>query len=237
MTHGRATEESTIYEHWTRMHLRRKWKRMCQLLENRKSPASYAEVPASRVRLGAGSSDKGSWVAIGTLITLLLGPSILAVLATYNVNQRNRPSEEELAADFFSHETTFDELVQRLDADRGAVGPERETPIDFAALSRLSKNAVRMDTYRGLLRQISVADFRYFPNSGKLILLPDRPASLQRPSKSYLYLPHAQPQPLVRHHGYYWRGPGVYILTGDRPLKGSWFIQYDTVMPVAFVPY
>src|SRR5215469_11090740 len=216
------------------MHLRQKWKRMCELFESHERRASYAEVAASRVRTGAGTSDTGSWTAIWAVIALLLGSSTLAVLATYEVDLLNRPSEEELTANFFSHETTFNELVQMLDADRRTLAPEGETPIDFAALSRPGASAARAETYRGLLRQISVADLRYFPDSGRLILLPDRQANLQRPSKSYLYLPHAQPPPVVPHHGYYWRGPGVYVVTGDRPLKGPWFIHYDTMIHVAF---
>jgi hypothetical protein len=168
---------------------------------------------------------------------LLLGSSTLAVLGTHEVDLRNRPSDEELAANFLSHETAFNELVQMLDADRRTLADEGDTPIDFAALSRPDADTARAETYSRLLRQISVADLRYFPDSGKLILLPDRQANLQRPSKSYLYLPHAQPQPVVRHHGYYWRGPGAYVVTGDRPLEGSWFIHYDTMIQVAFSPY
>jgi len=171
------------------------------------------------------------------LIGLMLASSALAVLATCEVDPGNRPGDAELTANFLSHETTFNELVQMLDGDRRTLALEGETPIDVAALSRLGASAARAQTYSGLLRQISVADLRYFPDSGKLILLPDRQANLPRPSKSYLYLPHAQPQPVVRHHGYNWRGPGVYVVTGDRPLKGSWFIHYDTVIQVAFSPY
>ena len=210
---------------------------MCELLESHERRASYAEVPATRARTGAATSDKGSWAATWALIALLLGSAALAALATYEVDLRNRPSDEELTANFFSHETTFNELVRMLYADRRTLAPEVETPIDFAALSRLGAGAAGVETYSGLLRQISVADFRYFPDSGKLILLPDRQANLLRPSKSYLYLPHAQPQPVVRHHGYGWRGPGVYVVTGDRPLKGSWFIHYETTVQVAFSPY
>jgi hypothetical protein len=167
----------------------------------------------------------------------LLGSATLAVLATYEVDIRNRPSDEELTANFLSHETTFNELVQMLDADRRTLASEGETPIDFAALSRPDADTARAETYSGLLRQISVADLRYSPDSGTLILLPDRQANLPRPSKSYLYLPRAQLQPVIRHHGYHWRGPGVYVVTGDRPLKGSWFIHHDTTIQIAFSPY
>ena len=219
------------------MHLGQKWKRMCELLESHERRASYAEVSACRVRTGAGTCDKGSWAEIWALIALLLASSTLAVLATHEIDLRSRPSDEELTANFLSHETAFNELVQMLDADRRTLAAEGETPIDLAALSRPDASAARAETYSGLLQQISVADLRYFPDSGKLILLPDRQANPQRPSKSYLYLPHAQPQPMVRHHGYHWRGPGAYVVTGDRPLKGSWFIHHDTMIQVAFSPY
>jgi hypothetical protein len=210
---------------------------MCELLESRERRASYAEVPASRARTGAATSDKGTWAAIWALIALLLGSATLAVLAIYRVDLSNRPSDEELTANFFSHETTFNELVQMLDADQRTLAPEGKTSIDFATLSRLSASAARAETYSELLRAISVVDLHYFPDSGKLILLPDRQANLQRPSKSYLYLPHAQPQPVVGHLGYHWRGPGVYVVTEDRPLTGSWFIRCDTMIQVAFSPY
>jgi len=167
----------------------------------------------------------------------LLGSSTLAVLYTYAVGLSNPPSDEDLTANFFSHEATFNELVQMLDADRRTLAAEGETPINFAALSTLGASAARAETYGGLLREISVVDLRYFPVSGKLILLPDRQANLKRRSKSYLYLPHAQLQPLVRQHGYHWRGPGVYVVTGDHALKESWFIHYDTMIQVAFSPY
>jgi hypothetical protein len=210
---------------------------MCELLESQESRASYAGVRTSCLRTGAGGSDKGSWAAIWAVMALLLASATLAVLASREVDRSNRPSDEELTANFLSHETTFDELVRMLDTDRRALAPEEQTPIDFAALSRLGASAARAETYRGLLRQISVADLRYFPDSGRLILLPDRQANVPRPSKSYLYLPHPEPQPAVRHHGYTWRGPGVYVVTEDQPLKGSWFIHHDAMIQIAFPPY
>jgi len=210
---------------------------MCELLESRERRAGYAGVAGSRARTGTAASDKRSWAAIWALVALLLGSATLAVLATYEVDLSNWPSDEELTANFFSHETTFNELAQMLERDRRTLAPEGETPIDFATLSRLGASAARVQTYSGLLRRISVVDLRYFPDSGKLLLLPDRRANAQRPSRSYLHLPHAQPQPLVGHHGYTLRGPGVYVVTGDRPLKGSWFIHYDTMIQVAFSPY
>ena len=95
-----------------------------------------------------------------------------------------------------------------------------------------------MDTYERLLRQISVADLRYFPGSGKLILQPAAAqANIEGVSKSYVYRTGGQPHPVVAHPGYNWRGPGVYFLTGDRRIEGSWFIHYDTTIALAFSPY
>ena len=193
---------------------------MCELMEN------HGRLP-----------EKVSWVTLCTLIALVLGPSTLAVFATYDVNRENQPSDEQLAIHFFSHEAGFDELVHMLAADHLSLAANRATGIDLAAVARLDKDTARLWTYRGLLRQISVADFRYFPDSGKLALVPDGQENPQRPSKSYLYLPRAQPQSLVQHHGHSWREPGIFILTGDHPLKGRWFIHHETTIRVAVTSY
>lgn len=181
--------------------------------------------------------EKGSWVAVCIAIALMLGLLTLAVFATYDVNQESQPSDEALTANFFSHEARFDELVQMLAADHPSPTAAGAAGIDLATVAGLDEDAARLRMYRGLLRQISVADLRYFPDSGKLVLVPDGQKNLERPSKSYLYLPHAQPQSLVQFHGYDWRVPGIYIRTGDRPLKGSWFIHHDMTMEVAVAPY
>jgi hypothetical protein len=127
--------------------------------------------------------------------------------------------------------------VQMLAADHSSLAAQGATAIDLATLAGPETNRVRFGMYRGLLQQISVSDLRYFPDSGKLILVPGGQENPQRPSKSYLYLPHGQPRPLVQHHGYDWHGPGVYILSGDRPLKGFWFIHQDMTIKVAISPY
>ena len=147
---------------------------------------------------------------LAACIALVFALLTLSIFGGHEINQGNQPSDEELTANFFTHEATFDEL---------------------AAMP------VRPETYRSLLRQISVADLRYFPESGELILIPDGQENLQHPSKSYVYLPHAQPQSFAEHHIYYWRGPGVNIVTGDLPLKGDWFIRHDMTIAVAVTPY
>src|SRR5579863_732937 len=134
---------------------------------------------------------KGSSAAAFAAFALLLGLATLAVLATGHVDQGNRPSDQELTAN-------------------------GRTSVDLATMARLGTSVARFEMYRGLLRQISVEDLRYFPDSGKLVLALNSQDVRERPAKSYLYLPRAQPQSLAPYHGYTWRGPGVYILTGDR---------------------
>jgi hypothetical protein len=67
--------------------------------------------------------------------------------------------------------------------------------------------------------------------------VPGGQQNLERSPKSYLYLPDAQSRSLVQHHGYDWHGPGVYVLSGDRPLKGLWFIHDDMTIGIAVSPY
>lgn len=196
-----------------------------------------AEGTASRARTGAGTPAKGWWAAICAMIALVFGLLTVGFFATYDVDQNKQPSDEELTIDFFSHEAIFDELVQILAMDRPTLAAKGATVVDLATMARLDTNAIRIGMYRGLLRQISVADLRYFTESGKLILVPDGQKNPERPPKSYLYLPHGRPQSLVPYYGSDWRAPGMYILIGDRPLKGAWFIHHDMTIEVAVPPY
>ncbi|MHB8816622.1 MAG: hypothetical protein ACYDAE_25630 [Steroidobacteraceae bacterium] len=180
---------------------------------------------------------KGSWVAQCTVFAVALGLGTLAVFAAYDVNRENEPSDEALATNLLSHQAGFDELVQMLQADRLSVAAKGASGIDLATVARLDEDPERFRMYRGLLRQISVVDLRYFPDSGKLILIPAGQDNLDRQSKCYLYLPHGQPRPLVSHHGSDWRMPGMYLRTGDRPLKGNWLIHHEMTVEVAVPPY
>lgn len=165
------------------------------------------------------SHGRGIGRAVCIAIALVLGLATLAVYSAFAVDGAGQPGDEELTSNFFSHEAAFEELVQML------------------STARLATNAARIRMYRGLLRQISVEDLRYFPDSGKLILVPDGQLNPERPSETYLYLPNAQPPPFARYHGYAWRGPGMYVLSGDRPLKGSWYVHHDVTIEVAVAPY
>jgi hypothetical protein len=167
----------------------------------------------------------------------VLGVPTLAVYDTHDIDQGNRPSDAELTANFFSHQQKFDELVQMLAEDQPGPAAQGATAIDLATMASLETSRVRFETYRRLLQQISVSDLRYFPDSGKLVLVPDGRENPGRLSKSYLYRPHGQAQSPVQHHEYDWHQPGVYILTSDRPLKGFWFIHHDAMIEVAVSPY
>jgi hypothetical protein len=183
-------------------------------------------------------SNKRWWVSACLLIPLFLTPLLLALLATYTVNQQNQPGDEELASNFLSHQAAFEELVEMLLLDCRDLRLERGEVNDLKMLSTALDNARRVDKYKDLLKQISIAELRYFPSSGRLILLPDGAHRTGKgSSKSYVYLPDGLPEPLVKHHGYYLRGPGVSFLTGDRRIKGDWYIHYDTMITLAFSPY
>jgi hypothetical protein len=105
-------------------------------------------------------------------------------------------------------------------------------------VSDVLTSAARKDTYERLLRDISVADLRYFPGSGRLILVPvGASTSIRGSSKSYLYSAGGPPRPVLAHYGYNSRGPGPYVLAGDRRVKGPWFIHYDKVIKLGVSPY
>jgi hypothetical protein len=183
-------------------------------------------------------SPDRSWVAVFVLITSFVAPAALTTLATHTLNQRNLPSDQELSANLLAHETKFNELVAMLDTDCRSLPPGAGESIDLAGLSAVVTSAARKDTYERLLRQISVADLHYFPGSGRLILLPaGAQPNIQGSSKSYVYMAGDQQQPVVAHHGYNWRGPGLHYLTGDRRVEGFWYIHYDTMITLAFSPY
>lgn len=181
--------------------------------------------------------DRGSWLTACAVVALVLGLFLLAAFATYDVDRKNEPGDQALTTNFRSHEARFDELVRMLASDHLRAAGMEATGIDLATVARLDENPARVTLYGGLLRQISVVDFRYFPDSGRLILVPDGQDDLQGPSMSYVYVPHDEPQPLVPYSGSDWRTPGIYILTGDRQLRGRWFIHHERTMEAAVPPY
>lgn len=237
MTHGKARSSLPFRRTRTQGRPGHDYNVMCELLQADEKPADRAGGTAPRARKEARMRDTGARAAMWALFALLLGLSALGVFDTRYVNQQNRPSDAQLRSNFLSHEAAFEDLVRMLDRDKPTLAAGRTAVIDLSALAGLGTSAARTGRYRRLLRRISVADFRYFTDSGKLILVPDGQQDLRRPSKSYLYLPHGQPQPFVQDHGYDWRGPGIYLVTGDRPLRGPWFIHHDMTMELAGLPY
>ena len=183
-------------------------KRTCAAIEGPMCELAHA-------RRAADVPHKWSWTA--TFIALMFGPLLLVLFEAYDVDQAGRPSDAELTANFLAHEAAFDQLVRMLSTDRESVAGK--------------------GTYKRLLQQISVADLHYFPDSGKIILVPDGEENQERASESYVYLPNAQPESFIQHHGYYLHAPGVDIVTRDSRLKGSWFIRHELTMEVAVTPY
>jgi hypothetical protein len=159
-------------------------------------------------------------------------------VANYMSGGTSRPGDAELTANFLSHEVQFDEVAEMLTSDGRSLRLRSGNSVDLKSLSVLLPRASRMGAYRRLLQQISAADFRYFRGTGKVILLLKPGAKGARgSSKSYLYLPHGEPQPVVRHSSYYWRGPGLTFLTENRRIKGDWFVHYDVAISLGFSPY
>lgn len=210
---------------------------MYELVESHERRVDRSAGTTPRARKPAGMADKRSRTAVCAALALALALVALAAFSIYDVGRAARPSDEALAANFASHEARFDELVEMLAADRQPLAAKGEASIDLGTIGRVTAGGARFGVYKDLLQQISVDDFHYFPDSGKIVLVPDGEENPERPSTSYRYLPHVRPQSLTRYHGYIWRGPGSYILAGDRSLKGSWFIHDDRALEVAISPY
>lgn len=210
---------------------------MCELVTGGERPADRVESVLPRARKDAGAREKGAWRAVCTAVALMLALAALAAFSACHVSRDNRSDDERLATNFRSHEAGFDRLAQMLIADYPHAAATGRGGIDLAAMTRLGTNAARFRMYRCVLQQISVADLRYLPDSGKLVLLPEGRQNQERPSTSYFYAPHVQSQSLLRDHGYSRRGPGMYDFTDDRPLRGSWFIHHDVAIKVAIAPF
>lgn len=210
---------------------------MCELVASHEQRTDCVEGVTRPGRKRAGASGKRSWMLVSAVVALVLGCYAFFILASRDAHRENRSSDEALTTDFFSHEAKFGELVQMLATDHPSPAAGRATGIGLATVAGADKSGARLRMYEALLRQISVVGIRYFPDSGKLVLVPDGQQSLEQPSRTYVYMPRARTQPWARHYGYSWHGPGVYTLTADRPLAGSWFIHHDTTIEVAISPY
>jgi hypothetical protein len=173
------------------------------------------------------------------LLSLLVAlPVGLTLCAGYAATVRSHPTDDELIGRFFSHESDFQSLVQILESERGRLLSLGAESYEFTDFAPTAAGTAHLADYKVLLAKIGSASFRYFPRSGNLILPPSRSGeSFAETKKSYLYLSRDEPQPLRRHQSDSWRGPGVYFVTGDRRIKGRWFIHRDRTVVVAFAPY
>ena len=175
--------------------------------------------------------------AVFMLSLLSAAPAVLVVLAGYSVSWGSHPTDEELTARFLSHPLEFETLRQMLDSDRGRL-PPGAGPFDLAALVAPGTSAARIGNYETVLARIGARNFRYFPQSGNVVLpVSESGGSLAKSTKSYLYSSRDDPQPFLYHRSYGWRGPGAYWVSGDYRIKGQWFIRHDGTVVVAFAPY
>jgi hypothetical protein len=179
-----------------------------------------------------------SWTVTFVLSLLWIAPVVaLVVLVDHPANRISRPSDQELTATFLSHEADFEELARMLDADGGRLSLAEEA-LELADLGRAGASATRIGHYVSVLRKINATNFRYFPRCGTIIVpVSERSDSRPGSSKSYRYLPRGEPQSLAYHPVYGWRGPGMYILTEDRRIKGQWFVHHDTTIAIGVSPY
>jgi hypothetical protein len=116
-------------------------------------------------------------------MALVVGLVTLSIFGGYEVSQVSRPGDEALTTNFFAHEAAFDDLVHMLAVDYPSPVAKGGHAIDLATMDGLETKSERSATYRRLLRQISVADLRYFPASGKLVLVPQRAGESGAPVK------------------------------------------------------
>jgi hypothetical protein len=185
------------------------------------------------------SSTRGAEILNRTFLLIRVGGILTIVLSSgYAETARSHPTDDELTARFFAHESEFESLVQLLDSDRGRLLSLGAESYEFTDFVPTGAGTAHFADYEALLAKIGSANFRYFPRSGNLTLPASRsPDAFAEAKKSYLYLSREEPQPLRRHQSDSWRGPGVYFITGDRRIRGRWFIHHDGTLVVAFSPY
>jgi hypothetical protein len=182
-------------------------------------------------------ANRSSWRDIWVLSVLVAVSAVLTLLASYAATRASHPTDEELTARFLSHESDFLALGSMLDSDCGRL-PHGAEVCELGDLVPAGVGAARMGDYQALLARIGATNFHYFPRSGTLDLPVSRSGdNLTETRKSYLYLSRDEPQPLLRHQSYAWRGPGIYFVTGDHRIKGNWFIHHDGTVVIAFAAY
>jgi hypothetical protein len=185
----------------------------------------------------AGTRRDLRWVSAALLGLFMLGPAALAVWNVYAISNADFPSDQQLSANFHAHEGSFEDLVRMFNADRAALLASRRQTVSLASLEELV-GQVRAGQYLEALKEISVSDIRGDLRSGNLTLLPQGTrGGIHDASKVYRYMPQGELEPLAQHHSYYFRGPGIYFLTGDRLLEKHWFIHHNVAIQIAYSPY
>jgi hypothetical protein len=56
-------------------------------------------------------------------------------------------------------------------------------------------------------------------------------------TESCSYPREGEPRPIASHRSGEWRGPGVFVVTEDRHIKGGCYIHHNQTTVVAFSPY
>jgi hypothetical protein len=194
---------------------------------------------STRVSIGESPRADEHAPLIGVLVLSLfvVVPAVVVLTAFFAVNRGYPPTDEELTARFLSHEADFEALRRMITSDcaRVQLGVK---PCELADLMRVSGGTVRETGYERLLGRIGVTSFRYSLRSGDLVLPIARSGESRAGSEESLrYLDHEEPQAILRHQSHSWRGPGIYIVTGDRRIKGRWFIHHEGSVVIAFAPY
>jgi hypothetical protein len=185
------------------------------------------------VRSAGRAGARRSWSDVWLLSLIVAVPAVLVVLAGYLSARGNHPTDEELIERFSSHESEFNALERGLPADCARLSPSATSCV----LTDLARAGGAQD-YPAVLRRIGATNLSYFPGSGTIIVPVSKPGeSFSNTRKSYVYLSHDEPEPLVRRYGYAFRGPGIYFVTGDERIQGRWYIHHDGAVVIAFAPY
>lgn len=194
------------------------------------------EVPIAR-SVGQPAANRSSSGDIFVWSLFITVAAALVLLASYTSARGSHPSDEELVARFLSHESDFQALATMVDSDCGRLPLESES-CELADLKLAGADGpARAGNYKLLLKRIGATDFRYYPRSGNLILPVSKSETFAETKKFYMHRSHEEPQPLIHHQSYPWRGPGMYFVTGDQRVKGQWFINHEGPVIVAFTAY
>lgn len=85
----------------------------------------------------AGTRRDLRWVSAALLVLFLLGPAALAVWSVYTISNADFPSDQQLSANFYAHEGSFEDLIRMFNADRTALLASRRQTVSLASLEEL----------------------------------------------------------------------------------------------------